>query len=229
MQGPIRCVFVTGLLTGCNPGGIGSQDDAPDIDAPVGPSALRLTWSSTPTDWPGSNGNGLTIEKARFSMSSLRIVGDASPGDPRTTIDDMMMGFAWDTDGQRPTDIDFDNAPTGLYSQVAIVFDRPTSGSNNYSYEIECHVDMGIDKDLRIRDDKQLTFNVDVDEMVSPGESAVIALRINFLHAIESLNFNTLDSDNGRLELEDGDAQMPAFRTKLIESFEVVRDAKPSG
>ncbi len=227
MQGPIRCVFVAGLLTGCNPGGIGSQDDAPDIDAPVGASGLRLLWSSTPTEWPGTIGNGLTIEKARFAVSSLRIVGDAGPGDPRTTIGNMEMGFAWDSGGQRPTDIDFDNAPTGLYSQVAIVFDRPSSGNDNYSYEIEGHVDAsGIDKDLRIRDDRPLTFNVDIDEMVSPGESAVIALRINFMHAIASLDFENLDTDNGRLELEDGDSQMPMFRSKLVESFEVIKDAK---
>lgn len=183
-------------------------------------------WSSTPETWPGDLGAGVELEQARFALNSLRVVGDAGPGDPRTTIGNMEMGFAWDSGEQRPTDITFDDAPTGLYSQVAIVFDQTSSSGNSNSYELRGEVQVGSeDVEFRIQDDQPLTFNVDVDEMVSPGESAVVVLRINFKHAIDSLDFSMLEVDDNRLELEDGDPQMAVFRTKLVESFEVVKSA----
>lgn len=223
MQGSIRCVFVAGCLLGCQPGGIGAQDDAPDLDATLGPSGIRVAWSSTPVTWPGALGDSLTLTEAHFALNSLRVVGDAGPGDPRTTIGNMEMGFDAAT---RPTDITFDDAPTGLYSQVAIVFDRTSSGSgSDDSYDIRGLVTIDDDEvEYRIQDDKPLTFNVNIDEMVSPGESAVISLRINFQHALESLDFEMLELDNGRRELQDGDPQMPLFRSKLVESFEVIAD-----
>lgn len=218
MQGPIRCAAVAGLLLGCHPGGV----DTP-VDSQLGPSGLRVVWSSTPETWPGDLGPGIQLEQARFALNSLRVVGDAGPGDPRTTIGNMEMGFAWDSGEQRPTDITFDDAPTGLYSQIAIVLDRTNSGGNNNSYELRGHVQIGSETvEYRIQDDRPLTFNVDVDETVSPGESAVIVLRINFQRAIASIDFSRLDIDDDRVELEDGDPQMATFRTKLVESFEVV-------
>jgi hypothetical protein len=87
-----------------------------------GLSGIELQWSSAPSGWP-STVDGVTLERARFLMSSLRVVGDAGPGDPRTTQSAMELGFAWPSTDQRPTTITFDAAPTGLYSQVAIVFD----------------------------------------------------------------------------------------------------------
>ncbi len=152
-------------------------------------------------------------------MSSLRVVGDAGPGDPRTTQSAMELGFAWTSSDQRPTTITFDDAPTGLYSQVAIAFD----GGSNDAYEIRGTVEVGSNTfDFRIEDSIPLTFNVSIDEMVSPGETAVIPLRINFSHALDSVDWATLDINDGRLELESGDPQMSMFRVTLIESFEIV-------
>jgi hypothetical protein len=214
MQGSIRCVFVAGLLLGCDPGDTSTPDDGSN----AGASGLVIEWSSSPSTWP-STADGVTLERARFAMSSLRVVGDAGPGDPRTTQDAMEIAFAWSDSGQSPTTITFDDAPTGLYSQIAIVFD----GGSNDAYQIRGTVDLGTETlEFRIEDSNPLTFNVAIDEMVSPGETATIPLRINFIHALDSLDFATLDRSDGRLELEDGDPQMSMFRLKLIESFEIV-------
>ncbi len=183
-----------------------------------GLSGIELQWSSAPSGWP-STVDGVTLERARFLMSSLRVVGDAGPGDPRTTQSAMELGFAWTSSDQRPTTITFDDAPTGLYSQVAIAFD----GGSNDAYEIRGTVEVGSNTfDFRIEDSIPLTFNVSIDEMVSPGETAVIPLRINFSHALDSVDWATLDINDGRLELESGDPQMSMFRVTLIESFEIV-------
>jgi hypothetical protein len=218
MQGLIRCAVVAGMLLGCGPGGIGPQDDTQDPkDAPPGPAGLIVEWSSAPSI-PSPAGT-VTIEKARFIMASLRVVGDAGPGDPRTTQNNMVLGFAWSSPEQQPTAITFNDAPTGRYSQVALSFD----GGTNEAYEIRGQVTVGSnDIEYRIEDDKPLAFNVPIDTMVMPGEMATVKLKINFTAALSVIDFPNLDMSDGRYELQDGDAQMPMFRTKLIESFEVI-------
>ena len=124
-----------------------------------------------------------------------------------------------------------DDAPTGLYSQVAIVLDRDTSGSGSEdSYEIEGTVVVNSQLwDWKIEDTGALNFNVGIDEMVSPGETATIPLRINFAHALDSVDWATLDVSDGRLELDQDDTQMPTFRSKLIESFEITSGGGSGG
>jgi hypothetical protein len=223
MQGSIRCVFVAGLLLGCDPGDTSTPDDGN-----AGASGLVVEWSSAPSDWPSSVDASVTIKCARFALKSLRVIGDAGPGDPRTTASAMEMRFAWDNNcaklEQRPTNIVFEDAPTGLYSQVAILFDRDSSSTDNEgTYEIEGTVKLdGTVWDWKIEDTNALAFNIAIDEMVSPGETATVPLRINFTVALAGLNWSTIDRSDGRIELDEGGAQMPAFRAKLIESFEVL-------
>jgi hypothetical protein len=47
-------------------------------------------------------------------------------------------------------------------------------------------------------------------------------VRINFIHALDAIDFTMLRINDGHLELESTDTQMPLFRQKLIESFEIV-------
>jgi hypothetical protein len=210
MQGPIRCVVIAGLLMGCDPG------DTSTPDAPVGTSGLIVAWSTSPVDWPSTT-NLVTLSNARFALDSLRVVGDAGPGDPRTTS--TTLDLRWDKDSQ-PGDINFDDAPTGLYSQIALAFDGHTTTE---SFRIEGKMTVGSNNyDFRIEDDDPLGFNVGIDEMVMPGTTATIHLRVNFTHAIDSVNWQNVDLDGGRLELQTGDSEMAAFRAGLVESFEIV-------
>ena len=119
----------------------------------------------------------------------------------------------------------FDQAPPGLYSQVALKFDGSAfSGSSPPpSFRIQGEVDIGGTLwDFDLQGDNPLTFNVNVDKMVDAGEQATIQLRINFVHALETIDWANLDTNDGDKELEDGDPQMSMFRTKLQESFEIV-------
>ena len=219
MQGPIRYALLAGLLLyGCD---IGETPPDPTPDAPdvPGDSGLLVEWSSAPSTWP-STVNKVTLERARFWLKSLRVVGDAGPGDPRTTATGLEMGWGWTDIEQRPASIPFDDAPPGLYSQVALAFDASTSGSD--TYELRGKVEIDDDTyDFRIEDSNQLNFNVAIDEMLSPGEQATIRLRVNFTHALDSINWANVEISDGRKELETGDSQMSTFRAKLIESFEV--------
>src|SRR5688500_3658503 len=129
MQGLIRCALLAGLACACGPGDIGSQD-ARDGDAP-GPmdSGLVVKWSTSPAI-PGDIVSGLVVHNARFSLDTLRVVGDAGPGDPRTTASVIDVRWRCASGGdppcsetEAPTDMTFDQAPPGLYSQVALKFD----------------------------------------------------------------------------------------------------------
>jgi hypothetical protein len=210
MQGPIRCVVLAGLLLGCDPGHTTSPD------ATEGPSGLTVAWSSAPSSWPSTT-DLVTLKNARFALDSLRVVGDAGPGDPRTTTNSLSL--RWDKDAQ-PGDISFDDAPTGLYSQVALALD---GHNTTESFRIEGDVTVGsTNYEFRIEDDNPLGFNVDINQMVMPGTSSTIHLRVNFTHALDSVDWQNVDLDSGRLELSTGDPQMSTFRANLVESFEIV-------
>jgi hypothetical protein len=216
MQGPIRCVFLAGMLLGCDTGATVTPD-TPDVP---GDSGLLVEWSSAPATWPSTT-DGVTLERARFWLKSLRVVGDAGPGDPRTTASGLEMGFAWSEAAQRPSSIPFDEAPPGRYSQVALAFDASSGGRDAYELRGSVVVE-GDTYDFRIEDENQLGFNVAIDEMLDPGEQATIRIRINFTHALDSIDWANVDTSDGRKELENGHSQMSTFRAKLIESFEIV-------
>lgn len=217
MQAPIRCALIAGMLLACDTGDTTTpMADAPDVP---GDSGLVVEWSSSPSAWPSTT-NNVTLSRARFGLKSLRVVGDAGPGDPRTTAGSLEMGFAWSGSEERPASIPFDDAPPGLYSQVALVFDALTMYGE--AYELRGNVEInGDDYEFRIEDGDPLTFNVAIDEMLSPGEQAVIKLRINFTHALDSIDWANVNTSDGRKELEEGDSQMSTFRANLIQSFEI--------
>jgi hypothetical protein len=204
------------MLIGCS----GDDTHVPDPDAGNGGTGgLVVQWSSTPESWPGDVGNGATIERATFAFDSLRVVGDAGPGDPRTTASGFMV--RWD-DNTKPSDIMFSDAPTGLYSQVSMAIDGHLTTE---TFELRGHVNVGgTDYEYRIDSDNPLAVTVGIDKTLMPPEAATVELRLNFAHALDSLDFSALDIDGGRIELGDGDAQMPTFRTKLVESFEISDD-----
>ena len=52
-----------------------------------------------------------------------------------------------------------------------------------------------------------------------PGKSASVDLQIDFGHALSAVDFDSLDFENGHLELNEGDFEIISFRKKLIESF----------
>ena len=116
MRGTIRCVVVAGVLLGCH------SDDTvvPPEDSTSGASGLVVHWSSAPTTWPGDLGGGITIESARFKIDSVRVIGDAGPGDPRTTATQFEARWNQET---APADNVFDDAPPGLYSQISLSID----------------------------------------------------------------------------------------------------------
>ena len=115
MSGLRRCVVFAGLLVAA----CGDDTSMPGIDAGTG-SGLVVAWSTRPATWPIDLGNGLTLEVATFALDRLRVVGDAAPGDPRTTAS--ATELRWD-DVTKPPEVSFPNAPGGVYSQLSLLIE----------------------------------------------------------------------------------------------------------
>lgn len=217
MQGTIRCVLIAGLLLACHSGDI----DSPDSMGSGGQSGLLLTWSSAPADLPANLDNSVTLERARFALDSLRVVGDAGPGDPRTTENGLTLCFNYgEGNCLEPAEVMFEEAPPGLYSQVALDFDGHLI-TNSFRVEGKVTVNSQV-WDYRIEDDAPLAFNVGISTMANPGKTATVELRINFIHALDAVDWANMPVNEGRLELEGASSAMTQFRAKLVESFEVV-------
>jgi len=204
------------MLIGCS----GDDTHVPDPDASGGGTGgLVVQWASTPESWPGDVDNGATIERASFALDSLRVVGDAGPGDPRTTASGFMV--RWD-ENTVPSAVMFADAPSGLYSQISMAIDGHTTTE---TFELRGHVNIdGTDYEYGIDGDAPLTATIQIEEMLTPPATATVRLRIDFKKALGSLDFKTLPVDGGRIELDDSDPEMVDFRKKLVESFTVTTD-----
>ncbi|HSD89896.1 MAG TPA: hypothetical protein VLB44_20335 [Kofleriaceae bacterium] len=209
MQGMIRCALVAGFLFGCH------TDDTAPPDGPVsGNAGITVDWATTPPTWPGTIKDGVTLERARFALDSLRVIGDAGPGDPRTTA--RTLDVRWES-GTSPDQIAFADAPTGLYSQLAIQLDGHLI-TNSYRFEGVAHVN-GVDYEFRVEDSNALPVTLSISETVSPSQNTAIRINVDFVHALESVDFASLPIDDGRLELETTSPGITEFRQKLVESF----------
>lgn len=213
MQAAVRSALLVGLLCACQGTNTAAPDAGSGSDAGTGPTGLRVTWSSTP-QIPGSIGNNLTVTYAVFRVDSLRVIGDAGPGDPRTSQTDFVV--RWDSDSH-PDAILFSDAPTGLYSKVTVQADGHLVDD---SYEIDGKVALnGQTQEFQIHDRDALTANLDITTMLDPGTEAQIPILVRIDQALGVLDFSQLSYDDGHLELDTFDAQMPAFRAKLAASF----------
>lgn len=210
MQGVIRCALVAGLVCACH-----ADDTTTPADGDVGgDGGLTVRWSSRPMDWPGDLGSKVTLESARFALDSLRVIGDAGPGDLRTTKDAFEVRWA---QSEAPGDIMFESAPTGLYSQLALQIDGNLVED---SYELRGTVVVNNnDEDFVIEDSEPLPINLSIDKSLSAGARSTIDIEIDFDHAISAVDFSMLNKSDGKLQLDEGDPQIVELRKKLGEAF----------
>jgi hypothetical protein len=210
MQGLIRCALVAALASACH------SDDTTTPDSDIGGDAgLTVRWSSRPLEWPADLGSTIVLDDARFELDSLRVIGDAGPGDPRTTKD--AFEVRWRTAEDPPEDIKFDSAPTGLYSQIALQIDGNVVED---SYELRGTVIVNNNlEDFVIEDANPLPINLSIDKSLSAGSTATIDIEIDFAHALSAVDFTTLNKSDGKLQLDESDAGIVELRKKLVESF----------
>ena len=165
------------------------------------------------TTIPGTISGDLTVTSMLFRMTSLRVIGDAGPGDNRTSQDNFQI--AW-SEGMKPATIVFADAPSGLYSKVALLAD---GNLIDYSYEIYGTVKVAdVVHPYKIHDRSPLGVAIDANVTLDPGKGATLGIRIELQPAFSGLDFTKLTNDNGTLELDTFDDQMGDFRSKMMSS-----------
>lgn len=214
MQGMIRCGLLAGLLVACHT----SDPATPDAPAPdgSGPAGLHVTWASEPSSYPGTLEDWLTVDSVELTVESLKVIGDAGPGDPRTTK--AVFKLRWD-DHTSPQPVDFADAPTGLYSKLALQLDGHTLLP---SLEIKGHVEVaGVTFPYEIEDRNAVSVSLDCDRMLQPGGSVALAVDLKLHDALTSIDYASLPVDDGRLELETGNPQLDDFVEKFTRAFSI--------
>jgi hypothetical protein len=196
----------------CHSGG----GETPDGDM-VGSAGLIVTWSSDP-QIPGDAGNNITVSRVQLKIDTLRIIGDAGPGDPRTTKNNYLA--LWQNDVY-PSPIPFNDAPIGLYSKVSLAIDGQLV---NNSVEIDGMVQYsGNNHPFTIRDRNILPIALDTDKMLAPGATIKIGLHIDFRPALGGIDWSQAHNNNGTLELDSVQPstllQLAMFEGALLGSF----------
>jgi hypothetical protein len=224
MQGVVRTCLLLGVIAGCHttdpssPDGGSHGSDGSDTSD----NGLTITWAARPATIPGDAGSDITVSSMLFRVSNLRVIGDAGPGDTRTSADSLSVAWA---QGVAPNAIPFDDAPTGLYSRVVMLAD---GGLTDYSYEIAGTAKVnGNAKPFRIHDLSPLGISIDTDTMLDPGRGVSLGIIVRIDQALQSISFGDLRDNNGTLVLETFDSAMNDFRKKMMSS--VFETDHPSG
>ncbi len=217
MQGMIRCGLLAGLLIACHTSDPGTPDGGGvDGDGSAGTAGLHVAFTSDPAPIPGTIDDGFTLELASFNFDNLKVIGDAGPGDPRTTAN--AFGVKWDSQSS-PAPIDFANAPTGLYSKVSFQIDGHLLSD---SYAIKGHVTVaGITSPYEVEDRNALSLSLDCSRQLAAGGTGTITVKFAFKDALESVNWSAVPMDDGKYELVTSDPQMPLFRSKLTDGISI--------
>lgn len=217
MQGLIRCGVLAGSLMACHTGSPGGPDGAmPDGDGSGGTSGLHVAFISDPAPIPGLLDTGFTLETVVFKFDNLKVIGDAGPGDPRTTATNFVV--KWD-DQTTPPPIDFATAPTGLYSKVSFQIDGHLIDE---SYIVKGHVTVsGTSYPFEVEDRSSLSLSLDCNRMLEAGGTDTIKVKFAFKDALESVDWSDVHNHEGTLDLDDTDPQIVTFHTKLSNAISI--------
>jgi len=210
MQGVVlRCLLV-GAIAACHTDNPGTADGSTDGTG-SNTAGLSINWSTHPTAIPGQANSDTTIASMTFRVANLRVIGDAGPGDDRTSID--TLALQWQA-GVQPSPISFADAPTGLYSRVVLLAD---GNLVDYSYELAgtTKVD-GMTLPYQIHDRSPLGISLETSTMLDPDHGASLVITIRIDQALQSLDFSKLDNQNGTLVLDTFDDAMGDFRNKMM-------------
>lgn len=194
---------------------VGDSDAPPgQPDANVTPtSGLSFTFRSYPVALPTDpdGGNKIVIEDARMWLRNVRAVGDAAPGDERTTIESVILGYNPGEPGGGTLQLDFPRAPAGVYSLLIAEVTR---------YELEGSVEVGGD-DFDYSIDVELspgqTVNIDLKGQVLGSELLTVPIKSDLRKLPREIDWNNADQEDGEIEVESSDPGVSDMNGKLSE------------
>ncbi|MCX5743022.1 MAG: hypothetical protein NT062_11055, partial [Proteobacteria bacterium] len=206
----MRGLVVLVLLVGCH------TDTGDDTTTPDGPATgdpeLSVRWVlDKPV--PGAVTSDLSLTSAQLGLARLAVVGDAGPGDPRTTRDNPMT--LWDATHAAPV-IEFSDAPPGLYSLVTL--DLQGDGEELASFELLGQVTLGgVSRSFRVTDNEDLRISLPCNALVEERQPREIALRLRLDHALTAIDFTNVPMVNNVLVVDHDSDQIIKVRNELVD------------
>ncbi|CAN5415149.1 hypothetical protein BH11MYX1_BH11MYX1_23800 [soil metagenome] len=206
-----RGLLACAVAAGCG-NNAGSGPDAAVVGDGSNTSAgLSVHWATEPGVIPGDAGSDITISSLLFRVANLRVIGDAGPGDTRTSVDSIEL--AWSA-GMVPAVVSFSDAPTGLYSRVIL---HAESNLGAYTYEIAGTVKLdNVVTPFTIHDRSPLAVNFETSAPLDPGASASLLVHVRIARALQSLDFHQLTRVDNVLVLDTLDNAMHDFHDQMM-------------
>jgi hypothetical protein len=210
-----RAFVIVVFAAGCSgPATMGTPVDGATVgDAPpAGAPGLVVTWS-TKAPVPGPIATGLTVDSITLKVRNLRAIGDSGNGDSRTSQEESTV--AWSAT-DKPRDVSFPDAPTGLYAKVSFELDGQILDS---SFEVQGTVDVGgTIKHYDIHDRDESNLSLPVALTLLPGGHGDFDLVLDLAPALATIDFTTLHTDDDVLQCDNSDSQIGGFRNALRDS-----------
>ena len=196
------------LLAGC-PG----PDTPVDVDGGVGATSLVVTWGTSPPI-PGPVGADLSVHELHITYSSVRLLGDAAPGDARTTRGQTELEWS---DHEAPVPISFATAPPGLYSQLQLGV-----GGSAEAFAIEGRVRLGGTWiPYEIEDEAPSPVSLPLGLDLRAGMVVTIPVELDVAAVLAAVPFSELPVVAGHIHLDRDDPAMGGVRAALAAGFHV--------
>jgi hypothetical protein len=210
VRGWLACAIAAGCGNGVTSVGPDASVVAGDGSNTASPG-LSVRWATEPVVIPGQVGGDITVSSLLFRVANLRMIGDAGPGDTRTSVDSIQLGWSAE---MVPATVRFGDAPTGLYSRIILLAD---GNQVSYSYEIGGIVKLdNVSTTFTIHDRSSLAISLETSTTLDPGKSAAITVKARIDQALQSLDFRQLAHVDGGLVLDTNDSAMSNFRNKMM-------------
>ena len=210
--------------------GVGCEPEPPGVEVDAGPTSdggadaqpgdhagLVFDWTARPSP-SGDNLGPIRVTSIRLPLREVRAVGDAAPGDMRTSISELELEWR---DGKSPRKLEFSMAPPGLYSRFE--FRVQGSGGPSSSFELRGELDLpGHDEpiQLKIEGRQMLPISLPLSGVqLDVGEIETIEISVNLVLVLAAVDWTTLEIDDGKIEIDDGSPEIFAIRAALASAF----------
>jgi hypothetical protein len=201
----------------------GDDGGGPGPDAEGGAAGLVLEFHGVPTLTAHLDGDfPAELEEVRIDLVNVRAVGDAAPGDERTTRDQLRLEW-WgaDDDGSEPAQNDpvlvtFNEAPPGLYSNVyAEVVDYRMRG------QVQVEVG-GEDRDFSIDDTPSSALAISIalgGVTLEAGETQHVSIDVSCATAVIETRWDEVTEQDGNLVVDSSSPQIDTVRENIQAAF----------
>jgi hypothetical protein len=195
-----------------------STPDAHMPDAAIGGLVVELVAKN---GVPQTTSDGVDINYVQLGAKMIRVIGDAAPGDVRTTR--TAIEFEWmDTPAGPTVPIPhlFEQAPPGMYSTLdlrvgdseksdaaLLIRGRVSRGGNVVPFEVQ-----SLAADIPVA--------VSIAMALPPRALATLSIELDVASLIEDVDWNAIPlTGEGRVFLGDGDPQMSKVISELDGAF----------